>query len=217
MEEQWKEFTDAKGYYISNLGRVKINRCRNYPNGIIKDADSGFYTDRDGYLKLSYKKNNGKCNAIFIHRLVALAFIPNPENKKIVNHIDSNRKNNAVSNLEWCTAKENVLHSFQKGNRKCCKDIPKNTKLTDYQISQINPLRHYYSLRKIADLYNISYTSIKNIVIKLKLNKDNQQPNIYSEDYHINEGSTTIPNGSTLQVNGSGNALLTNNSDEDIV
>ena len=101
-------------------------------------------------------------------------------------------------------------HAFIKGNRKQCLDVPKCSKLTPYQVSQINNLRQYYSLRKIADLYNISYTSIKNIVIRLKkLSHDNQQPSIYSDSYHIDEGSTTIPNGSTLQANGSGNALPT--------
>lgn len=71
------------------------------------------------------------------------------------------------------------------GNRKKCLNVPKNNRLTSYQISQIPVLRQYYSLKKVADLYNISYTSIKNIVIKLKrLSHDNQQPSIYDVDYH---------------------------------
>lgn len=215
MEEQWKKIPHTKGYYISNFGRVKIEKCSRYPNGIIKDSN-GFYTDKDGYYKLTYRMLNGKSTASFIHRLVAQAFISNPSNKKVVNHIDSNRKNNKVTNLEWVTARENVHHAFQYGNRKKCVDVPKISKLTPYQVSQINNLRNYYSLRKIADLYNISYTSIKNIVIRLKkLSQDNQQPSIYDNDYH-NEGSTTIPYGSTLQANGSGNALPTK-SGEDIV
>lgn len=210
MEEQWKEIPYTKGYYISNFGRVKIEKCHKYPDGIIKDNNSGFYEDKDGYFKLSYRMINGKSTASFIHRLVAQAFIDNPNNKKIVNHKDSNRKNNKVTNLEWCTDKENVHHAFIKGNRKHCLDVPKQSKLTPYQVSQINNLRQYYSLKKVADLYNISYTSIKNIVIRLKrLSHDNQQPSIYSDSYHIDEGSTTIPNGSTLQANGSGNALPT--------
>ena len=97
------------------------------------------------------------------------------------------------------------------------KDAKKQSKLTPYQISQISFLRQYYSLKKLSDLFNISYTSMKNLVIKLKrLSQDNQQPSIYDNDYH-NEGSTTIPNGSTLQANGNGKALPTKKSSEDIV
>lgn len=58
--------------------------------------------------------NNGKTERLHIHRLVANAFIDNPDNKKQVNHIDYNRTNNAVSNLEWCSAKENMAHSAHR-------------------------------------------------------------------------------------------------------
>lgn len=154
-----------------------------------------------------------------VHRLVAIVFIKNNNpNKFQVNHKDSDKLNNKVSNLEWCTPKENVYHSYQYGNRKKLLAVPRNSKLTPYQISQIAPLRRYYSLKKISDLFNISYTSMKNIVIKLKrLSHDNQQPSIYGDNYSINEGSTTIPKGSTSQANGDGNALPTSNSSEDIV
>lgn len=57
---------------------------------------------------------------MYIHRLVALAFIPNPENKRFVNHIDTNRSNNHVDNLEWCTSKENNQHSMNLGH--LCRD-----------------------------------------------------------------------------------------------
>ena len=74
--------------------------------------------------------------------------------------------------------------------------------------NQISFLRQYYSLKKISQLFNIKYSTMKNISIKYKkLTKDNQQPSIYSEDYHLNEGSTTISNESTSQANGDGNAL----------
>ena len=168
--------------------------------------------------RINYRTNDGKYTFEPVHRVVAKVFLENNDkNKTQVNHIDANRLNNKVSNLEWCTPKENVYHSYQYGNRKKCLEVPKISKLTAYQISQIPVLRQYYSLKKISDLYNISYTSIKNIVIKLKrLSQDNQQPSIYDTDYH-NEGSTTIPKGSTSQANGDGNALPTNNSSEDIV
>lgn len=70
----------------------------------------------DGYLKISlwYKQKSYKRSA---HRLVALAYIPNPENKPEVNHIDGNKKNNTVANLEWVTAKENTAHAMKLGTK----------------------------------------------------------------------------------------------------
>ena len=68
--------------------------------------------NRDGYKVVGLWKNN-KSTAKTVHRLVALAFIPNPENKPCVNHIDGNKQNNHVSNLEWVTYSENTIHSFQ--------------------------------------------------------------------------------------------------------
>lgn len=68
--------------------------------------------NRDGYKVVGLWKNN-KSTAKTVHRLVALAFIPNPENKPCVNHIDGNKQNNHVSNLEWVTYSENTIHSFK--------------------------------------------------------------------------------------------------------
>ena len=214
--EVWKLIPNCSNYFISNLGRVYLINTK-YPNGKLKE-NNDFTIDKDGYYRVNYRTDYGKHYFDTVHRIVAKAFLENNDkNKTQVNHIDANRLNNEVSNLEWCTPKENVYHSYQYGNRKKCLEVPRISKLTAYQISQIPVLRQYYSLKKISDLYNISYTSMKNIVIKLKkLSQDNQQPSIYGTDYH-NEGSTTIPKGSTSQANGDGNALPTNNSSEDIV
>ena len=130
-----------------------------------------------------------------VHRLVAKAFIPNPDNKQAVNHIDGNRQNNRIENLEWVTPKENVIHSFRFGSRRVCKKVPKKTILTDFQISQIDKLRETYTVNQIAKLFNIEYQSLKNIIHKKKQCErlDNQQPSIYNSIY---EGSETIPDGS---------------------
>lgn len=67
---------------------------------------------KNGYLSVNLYKN-GKQKHCYIHRIVAEAFIPNPHNLRYVNHIDCNKHNNAVSNLEWCTQSENVMHQVK--------------------------------------------------------------------------------------------------------
>jgi hypothetical protein len=99
MEEIWKPIENYENYHISNLGRVKnINT-----NKIMKLNSKG------GYLGVSLVNDLNRKN-FKIHRLVALAFIPNPENKSDVNHIDKNKHNNNISNLEWNTRAENNRH-----------------------------------------------------------------------------------------------------------
>ena len=98
-EEVWKPIKDYEGLYeISNLGRVKSLNYRGTGKGkILKNIK-----DRKGYLKVCLTKN-GRHKIFRVHRLVAEAFIPNPNNYPIVNHKDEVPSNNCVDNLEWCT------------------------------------------------------------------------------------------------------------------
>lgn len=137
----WKSLPELVGIEVSNLGRVRKNTKKHH-----NDVISKFCKDRDGYCRCTVKRRDGNQTSMPVHRLVALAFIPNPKNKPCVNHIDSNRENNRADNLEWVTPKENVYHSYLYGNRKKCKIIQRTTTLTDFQISQIRILRKLYSL-----------------------------------------------------------------------
>lgn len=101
--EIWKNViidnTFTENYFVSNLGRFKNNKkmiMQNY-----KPHHSGYI-----YIRVN-------CNKYALHRLIAQTFITNPENKPQVNHIDGNKINNAVNNLEWCTSKENCLHNYK--------------------------------------------------------------------------------------------------------
>lgn len=111
MTEIWKPVKGYLGFYeISNLGRIKslkdnLGRDREL---ILKPQKR-----KDGYFIIDIKRSTK-----FLHRLVAEAFIPNPENKPQVNHKDSNRGNNRFDNLEWVTASENMRHAYEYGNRK---------------------------------------------------------------------------------------------------
>jgi hypothetical protein len=114
--EQWKDIKGYEGaYQISNLGRIKsLDRiCVEMPRGCKRHIKGKLMSPTDngkGYMIISLKKH-GTRKSKYIHRLVAEAFIPNPNSYTIVNHIDYNKKNNNVNNLEWCTQKDNIQHS----------------------------------------------------------------------------------------------------------
>ena len=98
MQEIWKDIKDYEGVYeVSNFGGVrnKINKTNKH------QSNNGH-----GYIAVNLWKNN-KGKTKYVHRLVAQAFIPNPDNKREVHHKDSNRSNNNVNNLAWVTSKEN--------------------------------------------------------------------------------------------------------------
>lgn len=104
-------------YQISNLGNVKsLDRYIINKNGDKQYFPGKYLTQgiSDNYLKVTLSKNN-KQRTFRVHILVARAFIPNPENKPEVNHIDGNKKNNKVNNLEWNTRSENELHAYKNG------------------------------------------------------------------------------------------------------
>ena len=70
-----------------------------------------------GYYRVNLFDANGKKHRVFVHRLIASLFVPNPGNYRVVNHIDADKANNAAGNLEWCTQKANIAHSRALGNQ----------------------------------------------------------------------------------------------------
>ena len=110
-QEQWKPIQEFNGEYeVSNLGRVRSMKQYGGQIGRIMPQTKQHH----GYHAVMFWMNN-KAYCRKVHRLVAEAFIPNPDNLKEVNHIDGNHDNNQVSNLEWITHQANVQHSFDTG------------------------------------------------------------------------------------------------------
>lgn len=122
--EKWKDINGYVGLYqISSNGRVKSIHPRGgnrNGKGKVRTGKEHYLTpslSTTGYFKVCLVKNHKKKDEK-VHRLVATAFIPNPENKPNINHKDGNKTNNTVTNLEWCTQAENVKHAWSTGLRK---------------------------------------------------------------------------------------------------
>lgn len=135
---------------------------------IKKETEISQCKSRKGYLKVNLYIR-GKNKLVFVHRLVANKYIPNPENKPQINHKDGNKTNNFYKNLEWCTQKENMHHAMKNGLRADRKG-EKNTfsKFTNKQVLNIRKLyNNGEKIKIIARNHNVSYSAIYFIIKKL--------------------------------------------------
>jgi len=145
-------------YSISKNGEVLSNNGKKLKTEITKF----------GYCRCALY-SNGNTKRFAIHRLVAMAFIPNPENKPQVNHKDGNKKNNCVENLEWVTASENIFHAFKNGLRKPTDGIINGmAKLSNDDVLSIRKTysEGNISQQKIGELYGVQQSCIQRIVSK---------------------------------------------------
>ena len=114
MEEIWKPINGYEGLYeVSNLGRVK-SLSKLCGRSSRKDKLLKPCKNKGGYLSVILWKD-GKIKKFLIHRLVAIAFLENSNNKPCINHIDCNPSNNCIDNLEWCTYSENTQYAYKLG------------------------------------------------------------------------------------------------------
>jgi len=121
--EEWRDISGYEGLYqVSNLSRVKsLDRTLDISNPPRKRFFKGKILSpiksKIGYLVVSLTDDDKKRKIHYIHRLTAIAFIPNSNGVDTINHIDSDKTNNSLDNLEWCTQRENMSHFF-KGREK---------------------------------------------------------------------------------------------------
>ncbi len=158
--EIWRDIAGFNGdYQESNYGRTKSFKRGNVK--ILKPSVS-----RNGYLYINLK-SNGVHKRYLVHRLVAILFIPNPDNKPQVNHIDGNKQNNRVNNLEWVTSSENITHAYECGLQKYGEQHHKS-KLT---IENVRFIRNVYvkgdkefGARPLARRFGVSQPAILSII-----------------------------------------------------
>lgn len=145
LQEIWKDIKGYEGLYqISNFGRVKsLERYQQNHSKLqkIEEKIKTIHIKNNGYQFVQLYKDNIMKN-LHVHRLVAQAFIPNLENKTQINHIDGNKLNNSVNNLEWVTSNENNKHKWDTGLQKPSEKQGKITKENNrrYKSKPINQL-----------------------------------------------------------------------------
>lgn len=166
MEEIWKDIKGYEGFFmVSNLGRVKrvprisINKWST--ETFLKEKILNPTLSYKGYPTVTLRKEKNKDHkTFFVHRLVANHFLGNPENKQQINHIDGNKKNNKVDNLEFCTQSENIKHAYKIGliNKKL-KSQKFFKPITQYTLDG-KAIRDWESITSTSETLGISTTCI---------------------------------------------------------
>jgi len=155
-DERWVPVEGYQQYLVSDRGRVKKT----------SGEMLGLYLSSGGYVLARLARPRA---AAFVHRLVAVAFIPNPDGLPFVNHLDNDKTNNAVSNLEWCTQKQNIQHAEAQGRMQRNYWVGKRSpqaSLSEEQVAEIRVLyaTGSYSAEFLGQKYGAGKSTIGRIV-----------------------------------------------------
>lgn len=158
MNEIWKPIEKLNGRYeISNKGRIR---------GVWSGKILKQFKSNAGYLNVRVHGGHNKNVTVYIHQMVAQTFIPNPENKSVVNHKDGIKTNNSADNLEWVTYQENTLHARDMGMIGGSKHP--RSKLSEDDIAEIRKnYKHRskeYGLTPMSKKYGVTKSAIYSVV-----------------------------------------------------
>jgi hypothetical protein len=178
MEEQWRVVAEFPRYSVSNLGRVKrLAHERRNVNGSLVRVPEKFMKLRlapnnkyPAYkaIAVDLRKEGGERKTVRVSRLVATAFIPNPGNLPVVNHLDSNPTNNRADNLEWTTPKGNSQHCIKSGRAYTGDQKGTNNgrcKHSEEQIKEAKRLlaERKYSHQEIANITSMTRSAVSEL------------------------------------------------------
>lgn len=158
---EWKEIAGFEKYSISNNAQIKNNDS----NKILKQN----LNKSTGYMQVSVKPNGraGKSKLFRVHREFALAWIPNPDNKPVINHKDCNKTNNSIENLEWVTHQENVVHAFDNDLIVTKYGVDTNFAILNDDLVRLirsDRMTSRLSLRKLAPRYGVAHNTLSDIL-----------------------------------------------------
>lgn len=144
-----KEYPFNKNYLVDEQGNIYSKR---FKKKLIPKKNW------DGYMRIQIWSDN-KCKYVGWHRIVAETFIPNPDNKPFVNHINGIKSDNRVSNLEWCTQSENIQHAYRTGLSKPQINGAKSKAVVQYDLND-NYIKTWKSQMEVERVLNIKHTNI---------------------------------------------------------
>lgn len=169
MQETWKDVPDYDGFYqVSNTGKIKsYHKPTNNKSGGVDGSILYQGVNQKGY-KVCYLCKNGVTKNITVHRVVALTYIPNPENKPQVNHINGIRDDNRPENLEWATCQENIQAAFDTGLKSNAGEKNNRSIFTNHQINKIRQSvdNRFMTVKQMAKYYRTSYNTMWKAVKK---------------------------------------------------
>lgn len=175
MKEIWKNIKDYEDYQISNMGNCKRKNCVDSLGNLRNEKVLKKNKDIYGYCYYALCKN-GKRKNFSVHRLVAKHFLENYDEKLQVNHIDGNKENNSINNIEMVSDKENKKHGWATGLYK--RQYKKNSKICQYDLNG-NLIKVWDNMNEIVSNTNFNKVRIYNCIKGLQIQTHNYKWSFY--------------------------------------
>lgn len=165
--ENWFDIPGFNNNYeVSDLGNIRRKKGTSH----LKQKNRKFFLDKDGYEMVNLKVNQ-KSHVTRVHRILATVFIPNPENKPLVNHKNGIKNDNRLENLEWSTLSENRVHAYSTGLQNGLSRRGEKCNFTKLTKEQVIEIRNTYkkgvvTMLSISKKYDVSVSAIRSIIIR---------------------------------------------------